>query len=69
MKKYDVYAVGNALVDTEFEVSDIFFDEYDIEKGCMTLVTKEHQQHLMGVLKEKYEHMFDLKGHIVHAHF
>ena len=55
MKKYDVYAVGNALVDTEFEVSDIFFNEYDIEKGCMTLVTKEHQQHLMGVLKEKYE--------------
>ena len=55
MKKYDVYAVGNALVDTEFEVPDVFFDEYDIEKGCMTLVTEEQQQHLMSVLKEKYK--------------
>ena len=55
MKKYDVYGVGNALVDTEFEVPDNFFEEQNIQKGCTTLVTKEQHRHLMNILKEKYE--------------
>ena len=42
-KKYDVYAVGNALVDTEFEVNDAFFDSHGIEKGLMTLVAGDEQ--------------------------
>ena len=39
MTKYDVYGVGNALVDTEFEVPDSFFAEHNIQKGFMTLVS------------------------------
>jgi len=39
MTKYDVYGIGNALVDTEFEVDDKFFETYNIEKGFVTLVT------------------------------
>ncbi|NKB35243.1 MAG: adenosine kinase [Pseudomonadales bacterium] len=54
MAKYDVYGVGNALVDTEFEVPDSFFAEHKIQKGFMTLVAHEQQQHLVGILKKLY---------------
>lgn len=52
--KFDVYGVGNALVDKEFEVEESFFAEHDIEKGLMTLVSEEQQQQLLNVLVEKY---------------
>lgn len=52
--KYDVYGVGNALVDKEFEVDDSFFQTHEIEKGLMTLVSHEQQQQLLTVLKEKF---------------
>ncbi len=47
MKKYDVYALGNALVDMEFEVSDDFLSKNGVEKGVMTLVDEERQHELM----------------------
>lgn len=49
-KKYDVYAVGNALVDMEFEVQDSFFKEHSIDKGLMTLVDEDRQNQLMKAL-------------------
>lgn len=54
MATYDVYGVGNALVDKEFEVDENFFVEHKIEKGLMTLVDYEPQQQLLEILKEKY---------------
>ncbi len=44
MSKYDVYGLGNALVDMEFEISDQFLQDNAIDKGIMTLVD-ENQQH------------------------
>ena len=44
MSKYDVYGLGNALVDMEFEISDQFLQDNGIDKGVMTLVD-ENQQH------------------------
>lgn len=44
MSKYDVYGLGNALVDMEFEINDNFLHENRIDKGVMTLVD-ENQQH------------------------
>jgi len=44
MSKYDVYGLGNALVDMEFEISDQFLQDNNIDKGVMTLVD-ENQQH------------------------
>ena len=38
MKKYHVCAVGSALVDFEFEVSQAQFNALNIQKGVMTLV-------------------------------
>lgn len=52
--KFDVYGVGNALVDKEFEVDDSFFQDHNIEKGLMTLVSHEQQQQLLEILTEKY---------------
>ena len=47
-KKYDVCAIGNALVDYEIEVENDFFSTNNIEKGVMTLVDKEKQDELVG---------------------
>ena len=54
MAKYDVNGVGNALVDKEFEVPEEFFSEYNIEKGLMTLVAHEQQEHLLKILTETH---------------
>ncbi|MDP7320016.1 MAG: adenosine kinase [Bacteriovoracaceae bacterium] len=49
--KYDVYGIGNALVDMEFEVNDDFFTKNSIEKGTMTLVEEERQAELISALE------------------
>lgn len=52
-KKYDVYGIGNAIVDMEFEVNDAFFQEHSIEKGLMTLVDEERQHVLVEAIRSK----------------
>lgn len=49
-KKYDVYAIGNALVDMEYEVHDEFFNKHKIDKGLMTLVDEDRQNYLLDHL-------------------
>lgn len=51
MKKYDVYGMGNALVDMEFEVSDAFLQTMGVEKGFMTLVDEDRQFELLEYLR------------------
>lgn len=46
MEHYDVYGVGNALVDIVTEVDHSFFQSNEVEKGVMTLVD-EHRQHVL----------------------
>ena len=50
MKKYDVYGIGNALVDLVFEVEDDFLKKYKVEKGLMTLVEEDRQDELIGAI-------------------
>ena len=50
MSRYDIYAIGAALVDTEVEVSEAFLDQYQIEKGVMTLVDQSRQAELLEAL-------------------
>ena len=50
MKKYDIYGIGAALVDTEVEVSDEFLSKANIDKGVMTLVDEARQAELIGSL-------------------
>ncbi|MEY8247383.1 MAG: adenosine kinase [Bermanella sp.] len=54
MAKYQIYGIGNALVDKEFEVSDDFFAANGIEKGMMTLIEEDQQHSLLKVLKEQF---------------
>ncbi|MBL3657685.1 adenosine kinase [Fulvivirga sediminis] len=49
-KKYDVYGMGNALVDIVTEVNDQFLEKYNVEKGLMTLVEEERQFELMNAI-------------------
>lgn len=52
--KYDVYGIGNALVDKEFEVTDEFLAAHGIEKGMMTLIDETTQQRLLSGLTETF---------------
>jgi sugar/nucleoside kinase (ribokinase family) len=53
---YDVYGVGNALVDLEYRVDEDFLQEHGINKGMMTLVEQEPQQRLIAALEARYGH-------------
>ncbi|MGK0271396.1 MAG: sugar/nucleoside kinase (ribokinase family) [Cocleimonas sp.] len=51
---YQVYGIGNALVDAEFEVTDSFLKDHSIEKGLMTLIDEDQQHKLVTNLNEKF---------------
>ncbi len=48
MKQYNVYGVGNALVDFQARVSDETLLKLDFPKGIMTLVDEATQQRVLG---------------------
>lgn len=50
MKKYNVYGIGNALVDLDFKVSESFLTEHEVHKGVMTLVDEEKQTRLIEAI-------------------
>jgi len=52
-KKYNVYGIGNALVDIVTEVDDQFLKENDIEKGLMTLIEEDRQTTLYHTIKRR----------------
>lgn len=49
-KKYNVYGIGNALVDIVTEVDDKFLIDHRIEKGLMTLVDEEFQERISNAI-------------------
>lgn len=50
MKHYDLYALGNALVDIEIEVNEQELERLGVEKGVMTLVDEERHDYLLSHL-------------------
>lgn len=54
-KKYDVCAIGNALVDYEIAVDDQFLIDHGVEKGLMTLVEEDRQADLLGHAEGKIQ--------------
>lgn len=56
-KRYHVYGIGAALVDTEIEVTDADLAVMAVEKGVMTLVDEARQAQLLA----------HLTGHLVHS--
>ena len=57
MNKYDVYAIGNALVDIEYHAEPGRLAELNIEKGVMTLIDEQRQNSLVAQLGESHESM------------
>ncbi|EED30613.1 cell division protein FtsA [gamma proteobacterium NOR5-3] len=58
MKRFKVYGLGAALVDTEIRVDDALLAELGVEKGLMTLVDGNRRGELLRALD----------GHLVEAH-
>jgi sugar/nucleoside kinase (ribokinase family) len=56
-KRYHVYGVGAALVDTEIHVTDADLVTMGVEKSLMTLVDKEREKYLLDCLT----------GHLVYS--
>jgi sugar/nucleoside kinase (ribokinase family) len=53
---YDVFALGNAIVDLQVRVPDTLLEALGVEKGIMTLVEADQQNHILT----------GLDGHVVH---
>jgi sugar/nucleoside kinase (ribokinase family) len=56
MTNYDVYGVGNALVDSEYEVDDGFLNVAKLQKGVMTLIEANDREQLIHLLENEHEH-------------
>jgi len=56
-KQFDVYGMGNALVDIVTEVDIDFFNKHNIEKGVMTLVDETRQHQLIKAIDMKKSKM------------
>jgi sugar/nucleoside kinase (ribokinase family) len=57
MKKFDVYAIGNALVDIEYHATPHQLVEMEIDKGVMTLIDEQRQNSLIAQLGDSHESM------------
>lgn len=53
---YDVFGVGNALVDIQARIDDSFLESLVINKGIMTLVDDEQQAMVLGKLSGQSLH-------------
>ena len=51
--KYDIYGIGNALVDMEYAVDDTFLTDQNIHKGHMTLVDQDRINAIEAALEEQ----------------
>jgi sugar/nucleoside kinase (ribokinase family) len=61
--KYDICAIGNALVDTQFKVSQEFIEENNLELDQMSLCERDEQNKIIQDLaNHKYESVVDCGG-------
>ena len=56
VKRYDVFGIGNAIVDTEVQVEEILLSSHGLQKGIMTLVSAEDQASLLDGLSGYAQH-------------
>ncbi len=49
---YDVFGVGNAIMDMQVHCDDAFLEKMGIEKGIMTLVDEERQEEVLNALAD-----------------
>ena len=51
MSHYDIYAIGNALVDSEYEVTDAQLQAMGVEKRHMTLIDMPRRTALLSAVQ------------------
>ena len=51
---FNLYAIGNALVDSEYLVNDAFLTAQNIQKGQMTLIDGDQQKSLINALNQSF---------------
>ena len=51
MSHYDLYAIGNALVDSEYPVSDALLKTMGVDKRHMTLIDTPRRAQLLAHVK------------------
>jgi sugar/nucleoside kinase (ribokinase family) len=51
-KKYNVYGLGNALLDIEFEVTNEILEKLNIQKGLMTLIDETQKEQIISDFPE-----------------
>ena len=51
MSHYDLYAIGNALVDSEYEVTDTQLQAMGVEKRHMTLIDLARRAELLAAVQ------------------
>lgn len=56
MKKYQVYGVGNALVDSDARINEAFLASLNITKGVMTLTDETTHKRLIAALADNFCH-------------
>lgn len=50
MISYDIYGIGNALLDTEYEATDEFLRRNRVDKGRMTLIDNARRSQLLAAV-------------------
>lgn len=61
MKTFDIYGIGNALLDMLFEVDDAWLADNNIDKGVMTLIDEAQHTQLFQSLQSK-QHSYACGG-------
>jgi len=51
-QRYDIYGIGNALVDSEYRIDDQELEALAVEKGAMTLIDQQRRAELLERLGE-----------------
>ncbi|PHQ80655.1 MAG: adenosine kinase [Coxiella sp. (in: Bacteria)] len=64
---YDVYGLGNALLDVQCEVDEQFLNQHNIPKGLMTLVEYERQSEILELLGEDRIHKVSSGGSLANS--
>lgn len=54
-RRIDMFGIGNAVLDVEYNVSDSFLKEHEIDKKRMTLVDKDRMLRLIDALNAEAE--------------
>jgi sugar/nucleoside kinase (ribokinase family) len=53
---FDVFGIGNAIVDIQLKIDETFLQRIDVAKGLMTLVDAERQVEILGALAGQATH-------------